>query len=231
MPRDGRPGLSAGFAAERDAVASAAREMERLGLVSGSSGNVSVRVPGAALMAITPMGLPYSDLSGTDVVVVDAELEPVDGDGVPSSESLLHKAIYEHRPAVGAVVHTHAIFSSVAAVVGRDIPPIVDEMVVHVGGDIRVSEYAFPGTAELAERVLLAMEGRSATIIRNHGAVGVGRSADEALRICALVERVATIHAFARMSGTVGQLPPEVVEREQAVYRMRTASRGPGAGG
>ncbi len=214
--------MSGGFASEREAVARAAREMDRLGLVSGSSGNVSVRAPGPALMAITPMGLPYSELSESDIVVVDPELEPIEGEGVPSSESLLHQAIYERRPAVGAVVHTHSIFSSVAAVAGREIPPIVDEMVVHLGGGVRVSEYAFPGTPELAERVLEALEGRSAAIIRNHGAVGVGRTADEALRVCALVERVATIHAYAAMSGAVGQLPAEVVEREQAMYRMRT---------
>ena len=220
--------MSGGFAAERAAVARAAREMDRLGLVSGSSGNVSARAGDGALMAVTPMGLPYSELSDADVVVVDSDLEPLEGDRAPSSESLLHRAIYEQRPEVGAVVHTHSIFSSVAAVTGREIPPIVDEMVVYLGGGVRVSEYAFPGTPELAERVLAALEGRSAAIIRNHGAVGVGRNAAEALRVCALVERVATIHAYAAVSGTVGELPPEVVEREQAVYRMRMAAAAAG---
>ena len=195
-----------------------------MGLVSGSSGNVSLRIAGADAMAITPMGVPYTELDDADVVVVDFELEPVDadGDGIPSSESLLHVGIYTRRADVGAIVHTHAIFSSVAAVTGREIPPIVDEMVVYVGGGIRVSEYAFPGTEALAENVCEALKGRNAALIRNHGAVGVGRTIDEALRVCSLVERVAKIHAFASMTGEVGELPPEVVEREQAIYRMRT---------
>lgn len=218
--------MNGSFAIERAAVAGAAREMERLGLVSGSSGNVSLRLnPGAgsddALMAITPMGVPYTELSDADVVVVDADLEPLDGDLAPSSESLLHLGIYSRRQDVGAVIHTHSIFSSVAAVTGREIPPIVDEMVVYVGGGIRVSEYAFPGTEELAESVCVALEDRSAALIRNHGAVGVGRTVAEALRVCSLIERVAKIHAYASMTGPVGELPTDVVEREQAIYRMR----------
>ena len=209
------------FVRERAAVARAAREMERLDLVSGSSGNVSARIGGEGLMAITPMGVPYAGMDESDIVVVDAELEPVEGDLPPSSESLLHLDIYARRKDVGAVVHTHSVFSSVAAVIGREIPPILDEMVVYIGGGIRVSEYAFPGTQELAERVCGALEERSAALIRNHGAVGVGSTVEEALRVCALVERVAKIHTYAAMSGRVDTLPSGVVEREQAVYKMR----------
>ncbi len=221
------------FVTERAAVAQAAREMERLDLASGSSGNVSLRIGGEGLMAITPMGVPYANMEESDIVVVDSDLEPVEGDLPPSSESLLHLDIYAVREDVAAVVHTHSIFSSVAAVIGREIPPIVDEMVVYIGGGIRVSEYAFPGTQELAESVCGALEERSAALIRNHGAVGVGSTVEEALRVCVLVERVAKIHTYAAMSGRVGTLPSAVIEREQAVYRMRREaaradiSRGP----
>ncbi len=200
----------------------AAREMERLGLVSGSSGNVSIRLDEDGLMAITPMGVPYTELQEADVVVVDAELEPIEGDLVPSSESLLHLGIYRRRRDAGAVIHTHSVFSSVAAVTGRPIPPIVDEMVVYVGGEIRVSEYSLPGTEDLAANVCDALQDRSAALIRNHGAVGVGRTLKEALRVCTLIERVAKIHTYASMTGMAVELPADVVEREQAIYKMRT---------
>ena len=209
------------FASQRAAVAEAAREMERLDLVSGSSGNVSARIGDDGLMAITPMGLPYSELSERDIVVVDADLEPVEGEGIPSSESLLHRQIYVRRPDVAAVVHTHSVFSSAAAAAGMEIPPILDEMVVHIGGGIRVSEYAFPGTQELADSVVAALGDRSAALIRNHGAVGVGSTPSGALGVCALVERVARIHAHAAMFGPVEPLPAAAIEREQAIYRMR----------
>ena len=209
------------FTDERAAIVSTAREIDRLGLVSGSSGNVSLRLNQEGLMAITPMGVPYSQLTEGDVVVVDSELEPVEGELAPSSESLLHVGIYGRRKDIGAVIHTHSIFSSVAAVTGQEIPPIIDEMVVYVGGEIRVSQYAFPGTVALAENVCSALQDRSAALIRNHGAVGVGHTIKEALRVCMLIERVAQIYVYASITGSISELPADVVKREQAIYSMR----------
>ena len=162
---------------QRREVTCAAMEMASRGLVSGSSGNVSVRLsPQDApdpLIAVTPSGKPYSDLEEADIVVVDQDGEPVEGDGVPSSETLLHLALYRARPDIAAVVHTHSLFASVAAVAGMEIPPILDEMATTLGGPVRVSEYGFPGSAELADKVALALGDRAAALIRNHGAVGV----------------------------------------------------------
>jgi L-fuculose-phosphate aldolase len=210
--------------AERAAVAETARQMADLGLVSGSSGNVSVRIsrPGApALLAITPTGKSYGDLKPADIVVCDYELETVEGDLVPSSESLLHVGVYVRRPNVSAVVHTHSLYSSVMAVTGREIPLIVDEMAVVLGGPVGVSEYAFPGTQELADSTCDALGDRAAAIIRNHGAVGVGATLRQALNACILTERVAQIYIYASLLGKVSTPPPEALEREQAIYLMR----------
>ena len=198
--------------------------MAAMGLVSGTSGNVSTRLgeyDGRDLLAITASGVKYDDLGVDDIAVVDYEIEPVEGDAIPSSESLLHVAIYRRRPDVDAVVHTHALYSSVAAVAGIDIPPIIDEMVVTIGGAVRVSEYAFPGSSELAENVCDALGDRSAALIRSHGSVGVGSTLDEALDACALTEKVAQIFVMSSMLGKVTELPADVVEAETAIYRMR----------
>lgn len=225
--------MSLDFAEARRTVASAAREMAALGLATGSSGNVSLRLADG-LFAVTPSGVPYSRLRDEEVVIIDGEAEPVepeDGgwsqpDLAPSSETLLHLAIYAARPDAGAVVHTHAVYSSVAAVAGLDVPPIIDEMMLSVGGPVKVSEYRFPGTQELADSVVAALGERNAALIRNHGAVGVGRDLDSALDVCVLVERMAHIFVFASLLGGANPLPPEAVETELALYRMRRASEG-----
>ena len=225
--------MSDDFVEARREVASAAREMAALGLATGSSGNVSLRLA-SGLFAVTPSGVPYTRLRDEDVVIIDGEAEPVGADrGVkcqpdlaPSSETLLHLAIYEARPDAGAVVHTHAVYSSVAAVAGLDVPPIVDEMMLTVGGPVKVSEYRFPGTQELADNVVAALGERSAALIRNHGAVGVGRDLDAALDVCVLVERMAHIFVFASLLGRANPLPPDAVETELALYRMRRAAGG-----
>ena len=214
--------------AEKRAVVQTARRMAELGLTTGSSGNVSVRLePDGTrdLLAITPTGRRYSDLSDDDVVVADFELDPVEGELPPSSESLLHVAIYRARPDVGAVIHTHPVFASVVAVAGvQEIPPMIDEMVVSIGGAIEVSKYAFPGTQELADSVCAALGARNSALIGNHGAVGVGRDLAEALDVCELTERLAQVFVYSSLLGKVNTMPEDIVDAEAAIFRMRHQS-------
>ena len=219
--------MTSRWQAEKSAVAKAARRLVELGLVTGSSGNVSVRLEtreSNSLIAITPSRRCHDELKDDDVVVVDFEVEPVQGSLVPSSEALMHIGIYQSRADVGAVIHTHPVYASVAAVAGLEIPPIIDEMVVTIGGAIRVSEYAFPSTQELADSVRAALGDRNAVLIRNHGAVGVGADLAEALDVCELTERVAQIFFYASLMGNAQTLPPEVVEAEASIFRMRRRS-------
>ncbi len=212
---------------ERRAVADSARELADTSLVSGAAGNVSARLPDATeLMAITPRGKRCSDVRPRDVVVTDFHGEPREEDLTPSSEALLHAGIYRARPGVGAVVHTHSVYASVAAVAGVEIPPLIDEMVVTIGGPVRTSQYAFPGTQDLADRVLEALEDRNAALIRNHGAVGVGRGLEEALEVAALIERVSQIYVHALLLGRVNPLPEQAVRTETEIYRMKQSGGG-----
>ena len=205
-------------------VAEVARRMAELDLVSGTSGNVSARLSDG-LMAITPMGKSYEGMTADDIVVVDGDLNPVEGDLMPSSESLLHVAIYAARPDVGGIVHTHAVYSSAVAAAGLAIPPIVDEMVVNLGGAVRVSEYAPPASETVAERVCDALGNRDAALIRNHGAVAVGADPEAALKASILTERVAKIFVLSSILGHPTTLPDEVVASEAAIFEMRRAAR------
>lgn len=210
--------------AERQELWQVVQEMARLGLVSGASGNASLRLPsaeGGVLIAVTPSRISYDRMRPQDIVVIDAEGEPVEGESIPSSETLMHLAIYRNRPNVNGIVHTHSIFASVAAVTGREIPPLIDEMVLAVGGGVRVAEYAFPGTEELAEKVCAALGERQAVLLRNHGLVGVGRSPREALEVCHLVERIAQIYIHATLLGEARPLPYEAVRAEEELFHMQ----------
>ena len=213
---------------ERQDVADAAHELARLGLVAGSSGNLSARLPDpSGLLAITPLGKALSELNSGDIVVTDFDGEPVEKDLVPSSETLLHAGVYKARPEVGAVVHTHSVYASVAAVAGLDIPPLIDEMVIAVGGPIRISRYAFPGTQELADNVLVTLGDTSAALMRNHGAIGVGRDLREALNVSALIERAAQIYIQASLLGKVNVLPKQVIQAQMELYRMQREAEEP----
>jgi L-fuculose-phosphate aldolase len=206
--------------------------MYRRGLVGTYSGNASLRLEGAGkegLLLVTPTHRPYYRLKPEDLVVVDLEGEPVADALIPSSETPLHLEIYRQRDDVAAVVHTHSVYASVVAVAGREIPPIVDEMVFSIGGSVRISDYAFPGTEELAQAAWRALGDRNAALLRHHGVVGVGPNIWEALEVCDLVERVAKIFVLAQSFGPGGanRLPSDIIDIEQQLFQMqRKASHG-----
>ena len=202
----------------------AAKAMFAHGLVTGSSGNVSLRIShgdGSYLVAVTPSQIPYEELQPQQILITDPEGEPVEGELMPSSESALHLQIYKQRRDVQAVVHTHSVYASVVAVTGEELPPIIDEAVLAVGGSVPISDYAFPGTEELAQKVCHALGQCNAVLIRNHGVVGVGRSLRQALEVCHLVERVAQIFVYSQLLGKTNLLPPEIVKVQQELYYMQ----------
>ena len=210
---------------QRRDLTEATREMYRRGLVGAYSGNTSLRLTDAgddSLLLVTPTHHPYYKLQPGELVVVDLDGEPVAPAPMrPSSETRLHLEIYRRRPDVQAVAHTHSIYASAAAVVGRDIPPLIDEMLMTIGGPIKVSKYAFPGTQELAEQAYAALGDRNAALLRNHGAVGVGPDIWEALEVCDLVERLAKIFVLARNFGprAASSLPDDAIATELQMFR------------
>ena len=214
---------------ERTAVLHAAQAIHREGLVVATSGNVSARVAGpdgGALMAVTASSTGYEKMTLDDVVVVDLEGDPVLGEAIPSTESLMHAAIYSSRPDVGAVVHTHSVYASALSVAGSALPALIDETVLYLGDSVQVAEYAFPGTEELGEHVVAALGERNAVLLRNHGAVGVGGTVAEAVNVCRLVERLAHVYAVATALGGAHPLPADVVATEMELFRMRQQTKG-----
>ncbi|HAQ01087.1 MAG TPA: class II aldolase, partial [Rhodospirillum rubrum] len=136
----------------RHGLIDAARQVTTLGLNKGTAGNLSVRAGDGLL--ITPSGLQAADLRPNDIVFIDSEGE-WRGPRKPSSEWRFHHDILAERPDVGAVVHTHAPFSTVLACLGRPIPAFHYMVAMAGGNDIRIGAYATFGTAELSRLSLI----------------------------------------------------------------------------
>jgi L-fuculose-phosphate aldolase len=164
---------------EKKLVLETARRMAEKGLVTGTSGNVSMRLApddGRELLAITPTSHYYDRMTPDDIQIIDFETEPVEGDLAPSSESLLHIAVYQSRKNVGAVIHTHAVYASAMAVAHLEIPPLLDDQMTVIGGEIKLAAYAPSGSDELVRNVIQALEERNAVLLMNHGMLGTGKA-------------------------------------------------------
>lgn len=204
----------------RQAIVDAARAMFSEGLVVGSAGNVSARAEGDNAMHITPTRVPYPDLVADDIVTITFEGDPIEGDGLPSSESLMHGALYAARPDVRAVVHAHPVHASAMAVRRQGIPAFVDEQVVYLGGAVEVSAYAPAASEELAANAVAALGQRRAVLLANHGTLTVGKDPEDALEMTRLTERLAQIWLVASSGADAMLLPADIVDSEIELYRM-----------
>ena len=183
------------------------QEMERRGLVAGTSGNCSARVHDCNLVIITPSSMEYDLLLAEDMCVVDMAGEKVEGRYNPSVEVVMHLAIYEARPDVGGIVHTHQKMATAVAVSGKGIPPILEEEVFALGGGIELAKYALPGTQDLARNAVEALGGRNACLLAHHGVVAVGPRIQDALLKAEIVERAAEIYIMSTMIGGAQIVP------------------------
>lgn len=211
---------------QKESVLAAARRMVERGLVTGTSGNVSLRLPrheGRDILAVTPSSLAYHTLSSADIQIVGFDGHAVEGKLAPSMETELHSRIYAARPDVGAIIHTHSLHACAAAVTGRDIPPITEEQVFTLGGEISCAPYAPSGTTELATAALTALGDRGAALLQNHGALAAAADLDSAFAAAELLEKTARIYLLAAAAGPVTTLPPEAVRQWQAHYLSHRA--------
>ncbi|MHA1596025.1 MAG: class II aldolase/adducin family protein [Candidatus Asgardarchaeia archaeon] len=191
-----------------------------MGLSHGRSGNISVRAPEDGLFLITPSGLKKGEMSWDDVLVIDGKGEVVEGkEGRrPSIETPTHLAVYRARRDVNAIIHAHAVYTSAFASSRMDIPPILEEMVMNLGGGIKVAKYAMAGSDELARNVLEGLGDRKAVIMANHGILVCGKNLNEALEILKMSERYAKVYLLSILLGKPKELPREVIEVERKIY-------------
>jgi L-fuculose-phosphate aldolase len=186
---------------DRQALVDASRAVADSGLIVGSSGNLSLRSGDHVL--ITPRRARLGSVDPADCVCVAladgaiADDHATDSD--PSSETALHRAAYEATGA-GAVIHTHSHFATVLSTLVDELPGI-HYVAVGFGGPVRVVPYSTFGSLELAEGVATALEGRSAALMANHGAVVTAPNIELAVEQAMQLEWLASVYWHARVFG------------------------------
>lgn len=209
--------MSAAAPSLRSAVLGTARRLNASGLSRARAGNVSARVDARGGFLVTPSGMDYDAIDTDDIVEIDAG-GTAHGRRIPSSEWRFHRAIYASRADAGAIVHAHAPFCTTLACLRRGIPAFHYMVAVAGGADIRCAAYATFGTPELADAMLVALEGRRACLMANHGMVALGRDLDDALRLAIEVESLAETYWRALQAGEPALLDDEEMARVLAAF-------------
>ncbi|WP_410573637.1 class II aldolase/adducin family protein [Amycolatopsis sp. cmx-4-61] len=202
--------------AERRAVVEACHELAGAGLLIGTAGNVSVRA--GDLVAVTATGVVLGRATPEQVTVVDLAGTVVAGELAPTSELELHLGVHR-RGGAGAVVHTHSPQATAVSLVLDELPCVHYQQLL-LGGAIRVAPFAVFGSEELAEHVWTALDGKSAALLANHGAVVHGPALRAAVDNALLLEWVCELYRRAASIGT-----PRVLDGAQQAAVVEAALR------
>ena len=140
------------------------------GMVAANDGNISVKA-GDGEFLCTPTGVSKGFMTPESIVLIDGSGRIIETceNYRPSSEIKMHLRVYDRRPDVGAVVHTHSKYATSFAVMGQPLnTPIMSEAVVMLGC-VPLAPYATPSTEEVPDSIERYLDDFDATLLENHG--------------------------------------------------------------
>ncbi|WP_100487051.1 class II aldolase/adducin family protein [Sporolactobacillus pectinivorans] len=179
-------------------VCEISKKAQREGLCKHKSGNFSARDPKSGLFVFTPSGVDRELLTPRDLVVVDKNVHVIENlsNLKPTSELLMHLRVYEERPDVHAVVHTHSMYATSFAVLSKTIPAIVYELQALGAkrGYVPVAPYGRPGTYELADHVAETLKDSDVALMEKHGSIGAGKDIYDAYLKVNYLEELAQMY-------------------------------------
>ncbi len=182
------------------------------GFVGATEGNISVRLNRASVL-ITPSGKNKGRLKPSDMVVISLKGKKLSGKHAPSSEYRLHLMVYNQRPDIKAIVHAHPIYATAHAVAGLALDKLILPEIIGTFGIIPLVDYGTPGTLELTEKIADFIGNHDALVLKNHGAMTLGKSLEDAFNKMELVERYARILTIAKQLGKPWEIPIKLAKK------------------
>jgi len=173
----------------RNELVASVQELFNRGLITSSGGNISVRLPDGEGYLVTPSGLDKGSLTPDQLIIVDGAGNPKGAlkKGLkPSIETLMHIGVYEARPTMNAVIHTHAPFCTILGICGLRILPVTIETTQFI--DTPIVPFYPPGSCELAEAVAACAKESNAVLLQNHGLLTIGKDLLEASKVALALE-------------------------------------------
>ncbi len=209
------------FNSVKKQVVETAQNLTQKGYFIATGGNLSIRILGQDKIAITPSNFDYMKMSPDDICVLDFELALVEGQRKPSVESSMHVGIYQVRPDVNAVIHTHQVYASTLSLIKSPIPALFDEQARFLGRTVEIIPYAPSGTGFLKSTIAKHIKGHNnAFIMQNHGALCLGQDVERAAHNVEILEKCSLAYLLALCTDrSISRIPLAI--REIAFSKLR----------
>lgn len=149
-------------------------------LAWGNAGNISARTEGDRYL-ITASGTFLGELDDRDLIECDLSGGIHDADGrKPSKETPMHRAVYDNRPEIGAVLHASPFYSTLVASSKIEIPSNWFVETMYYLEKIERVPYHHPGSEALGEGVREKAKLANILLLENHGVLVYDTSIREA---------------------------------------------------
>lgn len=205
---------------ERELLVEYGLRMSRGGLSVGTGGNLSIYDAETGLMAITPSGLDYEVTTPADIVLMDLHAHVAEGERKPSSEWALHTSFYRHHPTARAVVHTHSVYCTTLACLGKPLEAVHYAIADAGVSRVPVAPYRLFGSEALAAAAVEVCGEGKAVLLANHGLVVWHESLPKAFALAQSMEFTAELQWRAMAVGAPNVLTDS--QMAEALERFQT---------
>jgi D-3-phosphoglycerate dehydrogenase len=214
--------LDQSFNKFKEGIVKVCKKLLNDGHVIGSAGNVSMRMKKGdnEIILITPSNVNYEDMVSDDILIIDLNGKVIEGERNPSVEKHLHLGIYKEREDVNAIIHSHGVYSTILSTLNLSLPPVMEELVPYLGGEVVCSEYGEAGSKELASNVKNSLEERNAVILANHGSLCCGSHLEGAYTVLQYLERGCKVYYLAKLIKEPNLLPEDTVDYEMDIFDL-----------
>ncbi|MGD9484998.1 aldolase [Streptomyces sp. TRM70308] len=178
---------------------------------SGLAGQITARAQRPGTYYTQRLGLGFDEITEDNLLLVDEDLNVLEGDGMANPANRFHTWIYRAREDVGCIIHTHSLHTAALAML--EVPLVVSQMDTTPLYDDCAFLKDWPGVPvgnEEGEIISAALGDKRAILLAHHGQLVTGGTVEEACHLAHLIERAARLQLLAMAAGTLQPLPPEL---------------------
>jgi L-ribulose-5-phosphate 4-epimerase len=207
------------FEKEKMEIIKAGMKLDKYGLIALAGGNLSLRMPSGEIL-VTPSGMIYEEMVADDVLVMDLEGKVIEGTKKPSSDTEAILYIFQNRPDLNAVIHTHQPYATAISLVEDEFKVNLTTLANSTAGSVKVSPFSAAGSIDMGIDTIKYLGDSLAVILAHHGVMTVGTSLKQALYAAVYMEEAAKCYLAARAIGINKHMTDKQIEQAVEVFKF-----------
>ncbi|MGE4548758.1 MAG: class II aldolase/adducin family protein [Intestinibacillus sp.] len=207
------------FLEEKKEIIKGGIKLDRYGLIALSGGNLSARMPSGEIL-VTPSGMIYEDMEPDDVLVMDLDGKILEGTRKPSSDTEAILYIFQHRPDVNAVIHTHQPYATAVGLIEKNTFRVnLTTLANAAGGNVPITPFSAAGSIDMGIDTVKYIGDSLAVILAHHGVMTIGKDLKQALYAAVYMEEAAKCYLAAAAVGPTKQMSEAQIQQAVDVFK------------